>query len=105
RDLGSFLKYGPPEDAVRVASDAPRMKSIIMGASQSGRMIRSFLSLGFNQDEAGRQVFDGAMPYIAAGRMPLNVRFGQPGRAWGQQIDHLYPGYDFPSATGSNTIL
>ena len=28
--------------------------------------------------------------------MPLNVRFGQPGRAWGDQIDHLYPSYDFP---------
>ena len=28
--------------------------------------------------------------------MPLNVRFGQPGRAWGDQVDHLYPAYDFP---------
>ena len=28
--------------------------------------------------------------------MPLNVRFGQPVRAWGEQVDHLYPAYDFP---------
>ena len=28
--------------------------------------------------------------------MPLNLRFGQPGRAWGEQVDHLYPAYDFP---------
>ena len=28
--------------------------------------------------------------------MPLNVRFGQPVRAWGEQTDHLYPAYDFP---------
>ena len=28
--------------------------------------------------------------------MPLNVRFGQPGRAWDDQVDHLYPAYDFP---------
>jgi hypothetical protein len=28
--------------------------------------------------------------------MPLNIRFSQPGRAWGQQVDHDYPAYDFP---------
>jgi hypothetical protein len=28
--------------------------------------------------------------------MPLNARFGQPVRAWGEQTDHLYPAYDFP---------
>ena len=28
--------------------------------------------------------------------LPLSLRFAQPGRAWGQQIDHLYPAYDFP---------
>ena len=59
-------------------------------------MIRSFLALGFNRDEAGRRVFDGAYPHIGGGLMPLNVRFGQPVRAWGEQIDHLYPAYDFP---------
>lgn len=26
----------------------------------------------------------------------LNIRFAQPGHAWGEQIDHLYPAYDFP---------
>jgi len=31
-----------------------------------------------------------------SGLMPLNVRFGQPVRAWGEQTDHLYPAYDFP---------
>jgi hypothetical protein len=30
--------------------------------------------------------------------IPLNVRFGQPSRAWGEQVDHLYPAYDFPFA-------
>ena len=24
------------------------------------------------------------------------MRFGQPGRAWGDQVDPLYPAYDFP---------
>ena len=59
-------------------------------------MIRSLLALGFNRDEAGRRVFDGAFPHIGGGLMPLNVRFGQPVRAWGEQTDHLYPAYDFP---------
>jgi len=62
------------------------------------RMIRTFIHLGFNRDERGRRVFDGAYPHIGGGLMPLNVRFAQPGRAWGEQIDHLYPAYDFPFA-------
>ena len=41
-------------------------------------------------------MFDGAYPHIGGGLMPLNVRFGQPVRAWGEQTDHLYPAYDFP---------
>jgi hypothetical protein len=36
------------------------------------------------------------MPHIGGGLMPLNIRFSQPGRAWGQQVDHDYPAYDFP---------
>ena len=67
-----------------------------IGTSQSGRFIRSYLHLGFNRDERGRVAFDGAMPHIGGGLMPLNVRFGHPGRAWGDQIDHLYQAYDFP---------
>jgi hypothetical protein len=59
-------------------------------------MIRSFLALGFNEDESGRRVFDGAYPHIGGGLMPLNIRFAQPLRAWGEQTDHTYPAYDFP---------
>ena len=35
--------------------------------------------------------------------MPLNVRFGQPVRAWGEQTDHLYPAYDFPFSYARQT--
>ncbi len=45
------------------------------GNSQSGNFIRSFINLGFNQDEANRIVFDGANPHIAARQMALNFRF------------------------------
>ncbi|HEY6519581.1 MAG TPA: alpha/beta hydrolase domain-containing protein [Roseiarcus sp.] len=97
RDLGAFLRNSEQDDAGAVNPVyRPDNLAIIEGSSQSGRMIRSLLALGFNRDETGRRVFDGAFPHIGGGLMPLNVRFGQPVRAWGEQTDHLYPAYDFP---------
>jgi hypothetical protein len=56
-------------------------RAIGFGVSQSGRFLRDFLYLGFNEDTKGRVVFDGLMPHIAGTRrMATNVRFGQPGR-------------------------
>jgi hypothetical protein len=97
RDLGAFLRNSEKDDVGAVNPVyRPDNLAIIEGSSQSGRMVRSLLALGFNRDEAGRRVFDGAFPHIGGGLMPLNVRFGQPVRAWGEQTDHLYPAYDFP---------
>lgn len=99
RDVGAFLRNAEKDDAgVPNPVYRPDNLAIIEGSSQSGRMIRSLIALGFNRDENGRQVFDGAFPHIGGGLMPLNVRFGQPVRAWGEQTDHLYPAYDFPFA-------
>jgi len=70
------------------------------GASQSGRNMRTFIHLGFNQDERGQIVFDGAFPLIGGGRAAFNIRFGQPGRAWGHVADHVYPAYEFPFTYG-----
>lgn len=97
RDVGSFFKFERRDDAGN-ANPIYRAgaKSITLGSSQSGRFIRSFLHMGFNRDEKGRVTYDGAKPHIGGGLMPINVRFGHPGRAWGDQIDHLYPAYDFP---------
>ena len=97
RDVGSFFKF-EKKDTTGAANPVYRAgaKSIVVGTSQSGRFIRSYLHLGFNADEKGRVAFEGAMPHIGGGLMPLNVRFGHPGRAWGDQIDHLYQAYDFP---------
>jgi hypothetical protein len=101
RDLGAFFRAAPRDDAgTPNPVYRPGQLAIIMGTSQSGRMIRSLLALGFNEDEAGRRVFDGAFPHIGGGLMPLNIRFGQPVRAWGQQTDHTYPAYDFPFTYG-----
>ena len=97
RDLGAFLRNSAHDDSGHANPVyRPDNLAILEGSSQSGRMIRSLLALGFNRDEAGQRVFDGAYPHIGGGLMPLNVRFGQPVRAWGEQVDHLYPAYDFP---------
>jgi hypothetical protein len=52
--------------------------TIARGVSQSGNYLRGFLHLGFNQDESGRQVFDGLWPIIAGRRIALNFRWAQP---------------------------
>jgi hypothetical protein len=97
RDVGSFFRHERRDDAGNANPLwRPGQKAIVIGTSQSGRMIRSYLHLGFNRDEKGRVAFEGAMPHIGGGLMPMNVRFGHPGRAWGDQIDHLYQAYDFP---------
>jgi hypothetical protein len=97
RDLAAFLKHEEKDDG-GIANPVYRRgnKALVMGTSQSGRFIRSFLHLGFNADEQGRMAFEAAFPHIGGGLISLNVRFAQPGHAWGDQVNHLYPGYDFP---------
>ena len=99
RDLGAFLKSSEKDDS-GAANPAyvAGAKAIVMGSSQSGRFIRTLIHLGFNRDEAGKIVFEGALPHIGGGLMPLNVRFGQPGRATTNTTDHLFPGAEFPFA-------
>jgi hypothetical protein len=63
------------------AADAPARvrRAIAFGSSQSGRFLRSFLYLGFNADERGRQVFDGVIAHIAgASQLDLNRRWATP---------------------------
>src|SRR5439155_20867410 len=99
RDLISFFKHSARGDdgtanPLFVAGRTPL--AVVEGSSQSGRSIRTFLHLGFNEDEQGRIVFEGAFPHIGGGRLPMNTRFSAPGRAWGYTVDHLYPAYEFP---------
>jgi hypothetical protein len=98
RDLGTFLKTKAKDDAgtPNPVAHGPKTKSIIMGTSQSGRMIRTMLLLGLNQAETGGRAFDAALPHIGGGLLALNIRFAQPGRGWNDQIDHLFPAYEFP---------
>src|SRR5260370_12099242 len=51
------------------------------GTPQSGNLLKTMIHLGFNEDEQGRIVFQGANPYIAARQTPTNFRFALPGGA------------------------
>jgi len=95
RDVVSWLRQGSASPAGKI--DA----ALIIGRSQSGRFIRNFISDGFNQDENGRRVFDGALAHIAGiGRIFLNHAFGQPWRTASRHEDHYVPENEFPfSAT------
>ena len=104
RDIGSFFKNAE-KDSTGKANPIYRkgQKAILIGTSQSGRMMRTYLHLGFNRDENGRTAYEGAFPHIGGGMHAMNIRFAQPGRAWGDQVDHLYPAYDFPFSYARQT--
>jgi hypothetical protein len=82
RDVVSFLRHDETSANPLLNGLHPSVsRAIGFGVSQSGRFLRDFLYLGFNEDLSGRMVFDGLMPHVAGTRrMATNVRFGQPGR-------------------------
>ena len=99
RDIVSFLRHEKTDAQMRPNPLADRhfAKAIGFGASQSGRYLRDYLYLGFNEDEADRIVFEGLMPHIAGAKTSfINYRFGQPGRFAQQHAEHSYPGDQFP---------
>jgi Alpha/beta hydrolase domain len=79
RDVISFFHHAAADDhgtANPVTGGISKVISI--GSSQSGAFIRSSIHLGFNQDESGQQVVDGAWPQIDGRQLYLNVRFALP---------------------------
>lgn len=79
RDMASFFRFAEKDDAGTPNPLAGAVSyAITRGQSQSGNFIRGFLHFGFNEDEAGRQVYDGAWPIIAGRRIALNYRFALP---------------------------
>ena len=75
--------------------------AIIYGSSQSGRWIRTFIELGFNQDETHHQVVEGAIPHKASNRGAFNVRFAQPTRLSGtQHTEKQFPGAESSQSWG-----
>jgi hypothetical protein len=100
RDVISFLKH--------TATDANPVRGVRFaygwGVSQSGRLLRHFLYEGFNEDEQGRQVFDGVIDEVGgAGRGSFNHRFAQASRDAEEFFNFLYPVDMFPFADGPET--
>lgn len=72
RDIASWAKNAA--DAV-----TPARHVYAFGQSQTGRLMREFLYLGFNADERERLVFDGVIAHIAgAARIDINRRGATP---------------------------
>jgi Alpha/beta hydrolase domain len=95
RDFNSFLRYEDKDaegNANPVVSQAAKQikYGISEGNSQSGNFLRSYIHLGFNQDENNRIVWDGSNPHIAGRQLAMNYRFAVAGG-----IANLYePGSD-----------
>lgn len=98
RDIAAFLRRdGSPANPLAVNGQSSAQRTIGFGISQSGRFLRDFVWLGFNQDLTGRPVFDGLMPHVAgARRMATNFRFGQPGRNSRHPQDPAWQADQFP---------
>ena len=100
RDVATFLhratsdSHGNPNP---LAGDVQFVYSFCV--SQPCRTMHDYLTLGFNQDEAGQRVFDGILNWIGGGDgVFMNYRFAQPGRTHRQHIARWYPEYQFPFA-------
>ncbi len=79
RDIIAFFKHAAADDGGTANPLAGGISyAISRGTSQSGNFIKSLIHLGFNQDETGAIVMDGAWPHIAARQNPLNFRFALP---------------------------
>ena len=82
RDLNSYLRYGVQDDTGTANPLRGRITAAVsQGNSQSGNFLRSFIHLGFNQDETGRIVFDGSNPERAVRQLGMNIRFAAPSGA------------------------
>ncbi|MEX2450249.1 MAG: alpha/beta hydrolase domain-containing protein [Rhodospirillales bacterium] len=108
RDLVSFLKYEDTDAAGAknpVRDGAGVDYAYAWGRSQTGRVIRNYLHLGFNCDSQGRKVFDGMMPHVSgAGMMWMNHRFANLNGTAGQQYeDHFNIADRFPFSYAETT--
>jgi hypothetical protein len=81
RDVISFFRF-EMADASGTANPVAGLSHVLAeGTSQSGNLLKTYLHLGFNEDERGRKVIEGANPHIAARQTPINFRFALPGGA------------------------
>jgi len=92
RDAISFLRYEAADDAGNPNPLGTGISNAYgLGISSSGMYMRDWLYQGFNEDERGRKVFDGAWSHIGgAHRLLMNVEFAQPNDYSRQDVWHDY---------------
>jgi hypothetical protein len=80
RDVVSFFRRASTDGYGALNPIGGYIKWVIgYGISQSGRFQKNFILLGFNEDENGRRVWDGAQPIIAGQMGQFNIRFANEG--------------------------
>jgi hypothetical protein len=84
RDINSFFRYADKDDGGNANPVAGKITAAIgHGTSQTGRIVRTFIGLGFNEDESGKIVWDGAHENVGGRFNPVNIRFSEPGGGTG----------------------
>jgi len=101
RDVVSFFRHADKDRQGTANPLAGAIRTTVaFGISQSARFIQHFLYQGFNTDEQGRMVFEGAMPVVGGGGKGLfNSRFAQATRYGSQHEEKFFPSDAFPFAT------
>ena len=82
RDIVAFLRHSTDTtNPLLEGGKSTIERAYAFGQSQSGRFLREYLYMGFNEDLSGRTVFEGMFPQIGGARFTAtNMRFGLPGR-------------------------
>lgn len=79
RDIVAFFRANARDDFDTPNPVAGQVRTVIaMGTSQTGQFVRTFINLGFNEDETGKRAWDGTIANIAGRQLGLNIRFSLP---------------------------
>ena len=93
RDLVEFLRHDGADNPL----GGSIRHTVGFGISQSGRVLRDFVQLGFNKGRDGGKIFDAMLPVVGGSRRThINFTFAQPGRYARQHEDHSFLDDQFP---------
>ena len=82
RDVISFFRNETSDGAGTANPVSGQLSHVLAeGTSQAGNALKTFVHLGFNEDESRRTVIQGMNDYIAARQTPINFRWAFPGGA------------------------
>ena len=105
RDVAAFLRHERADDEGNpnplISDGGGGVRRIYgLGISSTGMYMRDFLYLGFNEDEAHRQVFDGVRIHIpGTHRLLANVEFSDP-NVYSRQDQHAdFTSHSIPPLT------